>query len=292
MAPARTPDGTAALPPATPEQERSLQLAKGLVLSGSCSDAVPHLEAILAGPPTVAKVAALPLLGDCYRTTGRLQETIAAYERARALLPGVAEVAAALGRAYLEAGREEDAVATLRQAIKLRPRLLQAHLDQAEALRRLGRPEEAADCQHEYERQVAEASEELRAPDVQARLLAVETLSQAREELAAMGLVTALADEDPRVRTLAATALAVSRSHLALEGLRGRLPEELAPQVLTALRQAIAAQEQAVGNPAAPPTPPSPRPTIRPTPRRRPATPPPQAGSGGDLPSRLGSPRP
>lgn len=238
--------GSAALPPGTPEQERSLQVAKGLALSGSCQAAEPHLEAVLAGPLTGAKISALLILGDCYRSSGRLQDDIAVFERARDLVPGVPAVHAALGRAYLEVQRDDEAVKSLRRALQLEPALLGSYTDLSTALIRLGRHKEAAEVRTEYERTLEKLIRQLEQGSLDERRGAVDALALTDDEQAVRALGQALADEDGSVRILAASALSDSQSAAALEALRSRLQIERVPEVITAMRQALTALESAL----------------------------------------------
>src|SRR5689334_7259139 len=54
---------------------------------------------------------------------GRLQDAEKAYEKLRALEPGIAEVHANLGLIYFQEGKFEEAVSALRRTLKLKPSL-------------------------------------------------------------------------------------------------------------------------------------------------------------------------
>ena len=74
---------------------------------------------------------------------GRLQDAEKAYEKLRALEPGVAEVHANLGLIYFQEGKFEEAVSALRQTLKLKPSLTKTESLLAISLSELGRYNDA-----------------------------------------------------------------------------------------------------------------------------------------------------
>ncbi len=279
-APAEAPEERSDLPPGTPQQQRSLQIAKTLALSGSCAAAEPHLEAVAAGPLTGARISALLMLGECYRTEGRTREVLALYERARGLAPAVPEVHAALGRAYLEAGQTEDAREALSEATRLEPRLLSAQLDLGVALLRLGRRDDAAQLYLQYEGHLRALASQSQQGTVEERRAALEVLGLVQDELALRAQVAALVDPDEQCRLIAASSLAESESPLAREALNQRLLEERSPEVRSALRQALDAQAELLRS-AEPPPPAAAPPGVA----RPPAAEGPPAAPAGNVPA-------
>jgi TolB-like protein/Flp pilus assembly protein TadD len=84
-------------------------------------------------------------LGGLYRTTGKLDESLALYERALSLAPNNAEVYAGLGETSRTAGDLEAAERHLRRAIELDPAYWRHHWDLGRTLVDDGRQQEAID---------------------------------------------------------------------------------------------------------------------------------------------------
>jgi tetratricopeptide (TPR) repeat protein len=68
-------------------------------------------------------------LGNAYRTAGKLDNAVAAYEQAAAILPDFAEVHGNLGVAYFKKGEMDKAVSEFHAAVRANPLVPGAYLD-------------------------------------------------------------------------------------------------------------------------------------------------------------------
>ena len=83
------------------------------------------------------------LLGVANKAQGKLEEAIAAYNKALLIKPDFAEAHYNLGNTLQELGRSKYAEASYRKAISLKPDYAKAHSHLGNTLRDLGRLEEA-----------------------------------------------------------------------------------------------------------------------------------------------------
>lgn len=105
---------------------------------------------ILARDPAVA--AAHNQLGWELHRQGRLDEAVAHYERALALLPGWHVAHSNLGMTLVAQNKPEAALVHFREAIRLRPDDFMAHLNLASTLLDPSRPERLAEAATHYRR--------------------------------------------------------------------------------------------------------------------------------------------
>jgi tetratricopeptide (TPR) repeat protein len=117
-----------------------LELANLLVLSEPAS-AIPHYRNVAAAQPDVFQ--AHYGLAHALAATGRLDEAIESYERARALRPGSALLLNDLGIALFSAGRFEESVRVLGEAVRADPEQTDHRFNLARALAAAGRTGEA-----------------------------------------------------------------------------------------------------------------------------------------------------
>jgi tetratricopeptide (TPR) repeat protein len=83
------------------------------------------------------------VLGAAFKKTGKLQESLAAGQKAVALVPNDAEAHNNLGITLQDLGRLEDAQASYRRAIAIEPYLAEAHSNLANMLQEIGKLEDA-----------------------------------------------------------------------------------------------------------------------------------------------------
>ena len=83
------------------------------------------------------------VLGDVFKQTGRLQESLISIQRAIAIKPNYAEAHSNLGITMQELGRLEDAETSYKKAIAIKPDFEEAHYNLGITLQELGRLEDA-----------------------------------------------------------------------------------------------------------------------------------------------------